>query len=142
MNWANCTRCGQAYTRIVSARDVCPACLRQEDDNYSLVFRYLTNRPSATAQEIAQETGVDLKEIYRYVRENRLQLIKNDTGLYCESCAIPISQGKMCERCFQNLAKDLQNDIAKTKETHKTAHRIPPANPIKDPKYLKKYRGE
>jgi flagellar operon protein (TIGR03826 family) len=142
MNWANCTRCGQAYTRIDGGRDLCPACLRQEDDNFGLVFRYLTTRPSATAQEIAQETGVEIKEIYRYLRENRLQLVKLDTGLNCEGCGIPISQGKMCERCFQTLAKEFQNDIAKIKETHKNLSRTPPPNQIKDPKYLKKYRGE
>ncbi len=142
MNWANCSRCGQAYTHVEGGRDICPACVRVEDDHYGLVFRYLSTRPSATAQEIAQETGVDIKEIYRYVRENRLQLIKNDTGLFCESCGIPISQGKMCEKCFQKLSADIQNDLLKTRENLKKYHKTDVGKFVKDPKYLKKYRGE
>lgn len=146
MNWANCSRCGRAFTRIAGRRELCQSCIREEEDNYTLVFRYLSTRPAATAQEIAQETGVDIKEIYRYVRENRLRLVKNDTGLFCEGCGIAISQGKMCEKCFQKLAAEIQNDIVKTKENHKESI---PSSPKpssrkskKDPKYLKKYRGE
>ena len=146
MNWANCSRCSRAYTRIKGGKDICPSCIREEEDNYTLVFRYLSTRPAATAQEIAQETAVDIKEIYRFVRENRLRLVKNDTGLFCETCGIPISQGKMCEKCFQKLANEIKNDLDKTKENRKlpakTASKTPARSFKKDPKYLKKYRGE
>lgn len=54
--------------------------MKQEDDNYHKIFHYLSTRPAATAQEIAQDTDIDVKEIYRYVRENRLRLVKGDTG--------------------------------------------------------------
>jgi hypothetical protein len=125
---------------------LCQPCTREEEDNYTLVFRYLSTRPAATAQEIAQETGVDIKEIYRYVRENRLRLVKNDTGLFCEGCGIAISQGKMCEKCFQKLASEIQDDIVKAKEhlkdSPKTSPKSPPRKLKKDPKYLKNYRGE
>lgn len=146
MNWANCSRCGRAFTRITGGRDLCQSCVREEEDNYTLVFRYLSTRPAATAQEIARETGVDIKEIYRYVRENRLQLVKNDTGLFCEGCGIAISQGKMCEKCFQKLASEIQNDIVKAKENRKEPAKNSPKSHSrklkKDPKYLKNYRGE
>jgi flagellar operon protein (TIGR03826 family) len=139
MSWENCSRCGKAYTRIAGSRDICPNCAKEEDDNYTKIFHFLSTRPSATAQEIAQETGIDIKEIYRYVRENRLRLVKADTGIVCESCGIPIAQGKICDKCRRVLSEEIKNDVDKTKEEKK---KEPAKEDKRDPKYLKNYRGE
>ena len=124
---------------ISGGRDICPACIREEEDNYRKVFHFLSTRPSATAQEIAQETEIDIKEIYRYVRENRLRLVKTDTGLYCESCGVPLSQGKICDKCRQKLSEEIKNDVDKFR------HKNVPANPSdtdrRDPKHLKDRRN-
>ncbi len=139
MNLANCSRCGRVYTLVPGGRDLCPACIKEEDDNYLKIFHYLSTRPSATAQEIAQATEVDIKEIYRYVRENRLRLVQGDTGLRCESCGMPVSQGKMCENCTKNLSKEIQSDIEKFKQNKpKEASQ----GGGRDPKYLKERRGK
>ncbi len=145
MTWANCSRCGKAYTQMTVGMNICQICAKEEDDNFTLVFRYLSTRPAATAQEIAQETGVDIKEIYKYVRENRLRLVKNDAGFFCEGCGVPISQGKRCEKCFRKLTIEFRNDITKTMENRKNSsenHSFSSRDPQKGPKYLKKYRGE
>lgn len=115
MSWANCTKCGKVFNQVPGGRDICLICIKEEENNYTKIFHFLSTRPSATAQEISQETGIDIKEIFRYVRENRLRLVKVDTGLYCESCGIPISQGKMCEKCIKTLSEELKNDIDKFK---------------------------
>lgn len=135
MNLSNCSRCGKVFSLVKGGRDVCPACVREEEDHYRKIFQYLSSRPAATAQEIAQATEIDLKEIYRYVRENRLRLVKADTGLFCESCSIPISQGRICEKCRQKLSEEIKNDVDKFKHQHTAP---PPksggSNP--NPKYL------
>jgi flagellar operon protein (TIGR03826 family) len=139
MSLANCSRCGKAYLSVPGGKDICPACIKEEDDNYLKIFHYLSTRPSATAQEIAQATEVDIKEIYRYVRENRLRLVQTDTGLQCESCGMPISQGKICENCRKQLSEEIKSDIEKFKQNS-------PKRPIsgdgsRDPKHLKERRG-
>jgi flagellar operon protein (TIGR03826 family) len=139
MSLANCSRCGKVFPFVPGGKDICQACIKEEDDNYLKVFHFLSTQPSATAQEIAQATEVDIKEIYRYVRENRLQLVKIDTGLYCESCGIPITQGKMCENCVKQLSAEIQSDIDKFKQTRK---KIIKKEEINDPKYLKERRGK
>lgn len=145
MKLANCSRCGRVYTSVPGGRELCPACIKEEDDNYLKIFRFLSTRPAATAQEIAQETGIDVKEIYRYVRENRLRLVKEDTGLTCESCGIPIAQGKICDKCRQKLAEDLKSDMDKYRQNKPFREGStkdgggddsPP-----DPRYLKDRRG-
>jgi flagellar operon protein (TIGR03826 family) len=140
MSWANCSRCGKAYTKVAGGRDYCQDCIKEEEDNYKKIFHFLSTRPSATAQEIAQETEVDIKEIFRYVRENRLMLVKTDTGLFCESCGISISQGKLCDKCRQKLSEEIHEDIGKYK--HSKQKNASKKEAQRDPKYLKNYRNE
>lgn len=137
MKLANCSRCGRVFTYVPGSRDLCPACIKEDDDNYHKIFHYLSTRPSATAQEIAQATEVDIKEIFRFVRENRLQLVQADTGLNCESCGIPISQGKICENCKKKLSEEIKNDLEKVKQLK---HPEIPGNDSRDPQYLKERR--
>ena len=139
MSLANCSRCGKVFSLVPGGKDVCPACIREEDSNYLKIFHYLSTRPSATAQEIAQATEVDIKEIYRYVRENRLRLVQGDTGLSCESCGIPISQGKLCENCAKTLSEEIKNDIEKFKQNKP---KMSPKANNRDPKHLKERRGK
>ena len=143
MNLANCSRCGKVCSLVPGRRDLCPACIKEEDDNYLKIFHFLSTRPAATAQEIAQDTGIDIKEIFRYVRENRLRLVKGDTGLFCESCNIPIAQGKICDKCRQKLSEEIKSDIDKFKQN---AKKEDPKRPDSqkdtppDPRYLKERR--
>lgn len=137
MSLANCSRCGKVFSFVQGGKDVCPVCIKEEEDNYLKVFHFLSTRPGATAQEIAQATEVDIREIYRFVRENRLQLVKVDTGLFCESCGIPITQGKMCEKCVKQLSAEIQNDIDNFKQMHKKNIKKEENN---EPKYLKERR--
>ena len=142
MSLANCSRCGKVFSQVAGGRDICPSCIREEEDHYRKVFQYLTTRPGATAQEIAQATEVDIKEIYRYVRENRLRLVKSDTGLYCESCGVSISQGRICEKCRQKLSEEIKNDVDKFKQNHPLNSPKDRATP--DPKYLsdRRHKGK
>src|SRR5579859_4526753 len=139
MSLANCSRCGRVFSFVPGSRDICPACIKEEDDNYLKIFHYLSTRPSATAQEIAQATEVDIKEIYRYVRENRLRLVKTDTGLYCESCGVPISQGKICDKCRQKLSEEFKNNIDQLKQNKQKGPHS--GDEKRDPKHLKDRRG-
>jgi flagellar operon protein (TIGR03826 family) len=139
MSLANCARCGKVFPLVSGGRDICQACIKEEEDNYRKVFQFLSTRPSATAQEIAQETEIDIKEIYRFARENRLRLVKTDTGFYCENCGIPISQGKICDKCRQKLSEEIKNDVDKFRQ------KSPPAGTSsvdrRDPKHLKDRRN-
>jgi predicted amidophosphoribosyltransferase len=141
MNLVNCSRCGKVCSPVPGGRDLCPACIKEEDDNYSKIFHFLSIRPAATAQEIAQETSIDIKEIFRYVRENRLRLVKGDTGLFCESCDIPIAQGKICDKCRQKLSEEIKSDIDKFKHgAKKEDPKRPDSGSPPDPRYLKNRR--
>ncbi|MGH7739752.1 MAG: hypothetical protein ACREL1_06360 [bacterium] len=140
MNLANCSKCGKVYSPVASSRGFCPACVKLEDDNFLKVFHFLADQPTATADEISQGTEVELADIYRYVRENRLRLAKMEKGFKCERCGLPISQGKMCDECRQKLSAELKSDLTKFAQNKA---KIPPKSTLKrDPKYLKNYRDK
>jgi len=111
----NCPRCGKVYTQVEGARELCPACIKREEDDYLTVFKFLTTRPSASAQEIADNTQVDIKEIFRFLRENRLRIVKVEADYHCESCGTPIHIGKYCENCQSKLKEEIQKDLDKLK---------------------------
>jgi flagellar operon protein (TIGR03826 family) len=140
MNLANCSKCGKVYSPVSVDRTLCPACVKEEQDNFLKVFHFLASQPSATAQQISEGTGVELTEIYRYVRENRLRLVKAESGLRCETCGNPISQGKMCDHCRQKLSAEFKNDVDKFKQNKLKTPQKPPD--VRDPKYLKNYRDK
>ncbi len=121
MSLSNCTRCGKVYSPVMGGREICQTCIQNEEDEYKKVFQYMSVRPSATAQEISAETGVELKDILRFVRENRLQLVRVDPSLRCETCGAPLSAGKICDNCRKKLNDDIKKDIDKTiKDSSKT----------------------
>jgi flagellar operon protein (TIGR03826 family) len=138
MSLANCSRCGKVFALFTGSRDVCQACIKEEDDNYLKIFHYLSTRPAATASEIAQATEVDIKEIYCYVRENRLRLIKIDAAFSCESCGIPISQGKICDNCRQKLSEEMKGEVDKIRQNRPKESLL--NQQARDPKYLKDRR--
>ncbi|SRR5260221_7947762 len=144
MNLANCSRCGKVYSAVPGGREFCPACVKEEDSNYLKIFHYLSTRPAATAQEIAQDNEIDIKEIHRYVRENRLQLVKGNRGLFCENCRIPIAQGKICGKCGEKPSDEMRVDINKFNENrqkHASKTERPKKDETPDPRYLKDRRN-
>ncbi|HVZ81935.1 MAG TPA: MerR family transcriptional regulator [bacterium] len=138
MKLANCSRCGLVFAFVPGTRDICPTCIRREDEDYLKIFHYLTERPSASAPEIADATGVDIKEILRFVRENRLRLVKTGVDLQCESCGASVTQGKLCDSCVRKLTTEMKDEVGKSP---KMTPKDPPKDLTRDPKYLKDRRG-
>lgn len=138
MKLANCSRCGRVFNFVPGTRDICPSCVRQEDDDYLKIFHFLTQNPTATAPEIAEATGVDIKEILRFVRENRLRLVRTGIPLECEACGTPIEQGKLCESCVKKLTTEMHGEVDKIKKSTPKEHL---KDFTRDPKYLKDRRG-
>ncbi len=149
MNLKNCSQCGRMFTPSLRGSEFCPDCLKQSEENYRKVFEYFNAEPAATAQQISDATGVDVKEIHRFVRENRLRSVKVNTGRICGKCSRPIYGGKLsgrlCDKCRVQSATDTRKDIQKQKTSSsstitspKTSHSAHP-KPHSDSKKPKKH---
>lgn len=106
MNLGNCPRCGKLYA--VNFREVCPACIKDIDNEYERCATYLRENRGCGIQQLSEETGVSYRQITKFIREGRISLIDAPNLAYpCEMCGTFIREGNMCMDCRAKLAKEL-----------------------------------
>ncbi|MFC4768258.1 TIGR03826 family flagellar region protein [Effusibacillus consociatus] len=110
MTLSNCKECGRLFNRY--AKDICPNCIKQEEDDFYKVSGYLRDNQGSTPQEVHEATEVSLEKIYRFIREGRL-IAKNFPGMTypCERCGIPIQMGRFCRTCTDDLKAELNRVV-------------------------------
>jgi flagellar operon protein (TIGR03826 family) len=107
MALANCPQCGKLFNKTF--RDVCPDCVRLEEEQFHTVREYLHKHRNAKPFEVSEATEVPVQTIYKFVREGRLQATYYD-GLHyeCEECGKAIITGKYCKDCTEVLTRNVK----------------------------------
>src|SRR5690625_4936404 len=108
---ANCSNCNAVFVKHV--RDVCQKCYQVEEEAFEIVYRFLMKRKNreATIIEIVEKTGVKEELIIKFVKENRLRTAQFPNLAYpCERCSVPIHTGRICNDCFKQLTRDLNQE--------------------------------
>ena len=109
MDIRNCRRCGKLFSSTGSP--VCSGCTRQDQEDFDKVRDFLFDHPNSTILEIAKATEVDGKTISRFLKEGRLKsdliLFTEEDGFTCEKCGTPITSGRFCQKCVENLKAEL-----------------------------------
>lgn len=120
-NLKNCKRCGKLFVKV--NKDICPDCVKQEEEEFTAVKEYLDKNPNATISNVSEETGVSEKMIRKFIEDGRLLTTKySAVGVECKRCGKEISKGRYCEECQVELQKQLgalNQDKPKEKEEHK-----------------------
>ncbi len=115
MNVRNCRKCGKVFNYIVGP-NICPACREDMEKVFQDVKKYIYDHPGATVPEVAEACDVESRQIYQWLREERLQFKDaNSISLPCESCGTPIAFGKYCEKCKRELTNGLNNAFGMNK---------------------------
>jgi hypothetical protein len=89
-----------------TVRDLCPDCIKKEEDDYALIKSYLKQNPGADVLEVSEATGVSEKRVLQMIRNGRLIL---DARVSCERCGRPIDSGRFCHECLIDLGKSLES---------------------------------
>ncbi|QSZ28327.1 MerR family transcriptional regulator [Aceticella autotrophica] len=139
MDLRNCKRCGKLYT--YNGIDICPECYRQDEEDFLKIRNYLETHPSDTMLEVSRNTGVEIKKIMEFLKEERLILSPRYTNiiLKCERCGKPISSGRYCDECSKYIEEilaeghSLNNINTDTKEERQKLY-------IRDSKGLNKFK--
>lgn len=106
---ANCRRCGKLFNRI--GRDICPDCVKDEDEKLATIRAYLRQHPLANIYEVANGTDVSYDEIVQFIRDGRLLLRNNPNMVYpCERCGTPTQSGRLCANCAKEMAREVKNE--------------------------------
>lgn len=111
MDLRNCERCGRPFLFV--GQHLCDACLDEEEEAFNRVRSYLAEHPGASLDETVEATGVERKEILRFLRQGRLQVEGMGQALVaCQRCGQPIPSGRFCSRCAALLEGILQAAVA------------------------------
>lgn len=105
----NCSACGKVFVKL--NRNICPACMEKEEQEYEEVRKYLKDNPGASVEEITEATGVDEKKVFRWIREGRIDadLAIRGGEITCTRCGAVISFGSLCSKCSKLLTDQMQS---------------------------------
>ncbi|HHY09653.1 MAG TPA: MerR family transcriptional regulator [Firmicutes bacterium] len=118
----NCENCNRVFAH--PTRLLCDACYQEEQDDFTAVKEYLRENPKATIGEVAEKTEVDLETIYKFIRQERLDIIPSDIKFHCEICGAEIEGGRVCSKCRAEFRKTKESGEKPAEETVRERSRI------------------
>jgi len=115
---SNCTRCGKVFVKLLSP--ICRDCTDGDEANFNAVREYVRKNTDNDITRVSEATGVPVKTILRFLKEERLESSEGFAGqmlLSCDRCDEPINTGTLCESCRLGHRKDLQAMQTESKKT-------------------------
>ena len=112
MDIIQCKFCKKPFQSINGK--ICPSCLEQIDRDFIVVRDYIYENKKADIDKVSEETGVHKAIVLHMLREGRLQIVGTEEGsglLLCEVCKKPISKGRLCEDCRNNVSSTMKQSI-------------------------------
>lgn len=115
-----CRRCGKIFHVSGTLGQLCPNCIRDEEEIYLKVRSFVKDNPGVSAQEVSEILSVSRAKIMTYIKEERLEVTSDSKALIsCKNCGKPITTGVFCADCKRVYA-DVQKADAPPKLTHST----------------------
>lgn len=105
MDVTTCSRCGKLFNHISGPR-ICPVCLKEFDDKFPEVKKYVYEHPHTGIAELSEAMNIPAKQIKRWIREERLSFADDSpVGIECEGCGTMIKTGRYCPACKEKFTK-------------------------------------
>jgi predicted RNA-binding Zn-ribbon protein involved in translation (DUF1610 family) len=104
-----CTLCGCELQQQTMGIYKCASCGKEYYDDFQKIRNYIEKNGAAPASVICAATGVPLRTIDYFFKEEYLEIPLNDTiRLECARCGAPIRTGTLCDKCksgMENIKK-------------------------------------
>ena len=85
MDVRNCKMCGHLFNYTNSP--LCPQCNKKLEERFQDVKEYIRENPGAGMATVAEDTGVPVQQLKKWVREERLAFTKGSgITIECEKC--------------------------------------------------------
>lgn len=125
MKNVKCRRCGSIFTVQGSLGQLCPNCIRNEEETYSKVRSFVKDNPGVSVQEVSEILSVPRTKIMNYIKEERLEVTGDSKAfLTCKNCGKSISTGVFCPDCkrvFSETTKSSNEDAGGVKMSYNRA---------------------
>ncbi len=103
---AHCSTCGKVFQKNI--RNMCGDCAAILDKQYDDLDRYLIKNRKSTTDEASHATGVPVKQIHAWIRQNKISLYGfPNLSDGCDMCGGPTRQGHLCTSCSTRLKSDI-----------------------------------
>lgn len=113
MRIKNCRECGKIFNYITGPQ-VCPICREKLNEKFKEVKEFIRNTENPTITVVAEGCNVSERQILQWIKDERLELTDvSIAGVVCESCGMPITSGRYCEKCKYQILRDLSNATTK-----------------------------
>lgn len=123
MEIVTCKSCGRLFNYMKGPR-VCPECVKKLDEKFVEVKRYVYEHPKVELNELAQEMDVSVRQIKRWIREERLCFTEDSPiGIECEVCGATIKTGKYCKSCKDKLSSGFKDAAGLNRPVAPAPHR-------------------
>ncbi|MGV8145785.1 MAG: TIGR03826 family flagellar region protein [Alkaliphilus sp.] len=110
MELRNCKKCGRAFA--YRGKPICIRCQDKDEDGFQKVKDYLYDNPGANIKEVSDETGVEEKQILRYLKDSRIEIVEEGNFvLDCERCTKSIRSGRFCDACLAEMSREFKTAI-------------------------------
>jgi len=86
------------------------------EEEFQVVKEYIRENAGANISQVSEATGVPIKMIKQWVREERLTFAEGSgVGIECESCGASILTGRFCANCKGKVTQDVNDILAQNK---------------------------
>ncbi len=112
MDVKNCKSCGRLFNYIGGQR-LCQACRDALNHKFDEVKKYIEENPHATMQQVSDDMEVSVAQLTQWVREERLVFSADSmVTIDCELCGTAIRTGRFCDRCKNEMVRNLGSAYA------------------------------
>lgn len=119
MRISNCKGCGRIFN-VLSDEQYCPNCQKKMDEKFDIVKKFVEDNPNVPVETVAKETDTSMKQINRWIREERLSFSPDSSyGIPCENCGRMIRTGRFCDECKTKLTNTLRSALDTPKSQDK-----------------------
>ncbi|MCR4692067.1 MAG: flagellar protein [Lachnospiraceae bacterium] len=107
MQVKNCKKCGRLYNYVLG-ESICPECLKEIEDKFQEVKKYIRDNGNASMEQICEACDVETGQVQQWIRQERLQFSAGSpVAVNCEKCGTRIMGGRFCARCRDEMARSL-----------------------------------
>ena len=126
MEVITCKSCGKIFNYISGSR-ICPQCVKKMDEKFTEVKKYVYDHPKIGINELAEEMDVSIRQIKRWVKEERLCFSEDSpVGIECENCGTLIKTGRFCKSCKDKLSSGLKDAAGMNRPVAAAPAKSPP----------------
>lgn len=97
-----CKKCRTLYNFISLNEPLCPACKKEQYDQYLFVREYVKNNPKISLADLSKHTGVSVTIISGYLKDRMLDVVGfGSSGPLCRHCGAILEPDNSCPRCVK-----------------------------------------